>query len=132
MYQPPPVSQFARFPVTSGTAAVAIGVTLYWWTNHPIDALTMSDAAWRGGEVWRWLSPVFPHVDLLHLAFNLYWLWIFGSVLEREWGWAGTLGALVLLGVGSNAAEFAARRSSRCTARRGRPGCTSSTPRSPG
>lgn len=35
----------------------------------------------------RWdvlLGSVFVHGDLMHLAFNLYWLWVFGSVLEAN------------------------------------------------
>lgn len=39
------------------------------------------------GEVWwRALSYAFVHAGLLHLAFNLYTLWIFGPRLEHVWG----------------------------------------------
>ncbi len=32
------------------------------------------------------ITHMFMHGGILHLAFNMYTLWIFGSVLERIWG----------------------------------------------
>ncbi len=36
--------------------------------------------------VWRLLSYMFLHGGLLHLAFNMFVLWMFGSEIERYWG----------------------------------------------
>jgi membrane associated rhomboid family serine protease len=38
------------------------------------------------GEWWRVLTAAFLHGGLLHLAFNMYALWLFGPVLERRFG----------------------------------------------
>lgn len=63
----------------------------------------------RAGAVWGYLSSIFPHGNLLHLAFNLAWLWPFGKWLEtgdNRWhvvavvvlsAWCGT-GLQVLIG----------------------------------
>jgi len=34
----------------------------------------------------RLLSHMFLHADLLHLGFNMLFLWVIGSVLENDWG----------------------------------------------
>jgi rhomboid protease GluP len=39
-----------------------------------------------GGKYWALLSSVFVHRALLHIAFNVYWLWVLGGALEREIG----------------------------------------------
>jgi membrane associated rhomboid family serine protease len=35
---------------------------------------------------WQLASYAFMHASLMHLAFNMYGLWMFGSELERVWG----------------------------------------------
>lgn len=39
-----------------------------------------------GFAPWQLLSYALLHGGLLHLAFNMYGLWMFGSELERLWG----------------------------------------------
>jgi rhomboid protease GluP len=38
------------------------------------------------GFYWPLLTSVFVHVDLWHVAANVYWLWVFGSLIERRLG----------------------------------------------
>ncbi|CEN34760.1 rhomboid family intramembrane serine protease [Capnocytophaga cynodegmi] len=35
---------------------------------------------------WQFISHMFMHGDLMHLFFNMYALWAFGSPLEHIWG----------------------------------------------
>jgi rhomboid protease GluP len=44
------------------------------------------DSLIRAGEVWRLVTPVFLHASLLHIAFNMYALFIFGRGLEARYG----------------------------------------------
>jgi len=43
---------------------------------------------WASGHFlpWQVVSYAFLHADVMHLAFNMYGLWMFGSELERLWG----------------------------------------------
>lgn len=36
--------------------------------------------------VWQFVSHMFVHGSLMHLLFNMYGLWAFGSPLEQMWG----------------------------------------------
>ncbi len=36
--------------------------------------------------IWQAVTHMFMHGGLLHIAFNMYALWAFGSPLERMWG----------------------------------------------
>lgn len=38
------------------------------------------------GSYWQLLSSTFIHFQLIHIAFNLYALWLFGSFLESQLG----------------------------------------------
>ena len=106
MRQPPPLSACLGYPITTGVAALAVVATLRWWTGADIERFMIGfDDWWR--EPWRLLTPALFHVDLIHLLFNLYWLWVFGSQVEGEFGPGRTLGIYVLLAIGSATAEQA-------------------------
>jgi len=36
----------------------------------------------ESGQLWRLVTPVFLHFDMMHLAFNMVLLWVFGRQLE--------------------------------------------------
>lgn len=40
----------------------------------------------RNGELWRLVTPVFLHGSILHIAFNMYALFIYGRELEARYG----------------------------------------------
>ena len=83
-----------RFPVLTlvacGTCAlIFIGLfneqnpnsweTLAKWGCYP-------PAKIYSGAIWAFITSAFVHVEPWHVAFNLYWLWVFGSRLERVIG----------------------------------------------
>ena len=38
------------------------------------------------GQYWRLITAMFLHFGLIHIAFNAYALWLFGQVVERDYG----------------------------------------------
>lgn len=106
MRQPPVPFMLPRYPVMGGLALLAIGVTVAWANKVNIDPL-VEDPRITRGEVWRLLTSVLPHLGPFHLIFNVYWLWTLGTLVEEVFGHARTLGLIVLLAVGSGAAEWA-------------------------
>ncbi len=54
------------------------------------------------GEYWRLLTPIFLHFSLMHIVFNMVWLWDLGRRVELRQGPWQLLLIVVLIGVGSN------------------------------
>lgn len=59
-----------------------------------------------GGQYWRLLTPMWLHGSLLHLAFNMYALYIFGRTLERAYGSGRFLLLYILSGFAGNVISF--------------------------
>jgi membrane associated rhomboid family serine protease len=60
----------------------------------------------RRGEVWRLLTPIFLHFDLLHICFNLLWVKDLGSLIEKLSGVRVLLALVIVIGLLSNLAQF--------------------------
>lgn len=52
-----------------------------------------------GHQWWRFVTPMFLHVNLLHLMVNMYSLWIVGPYVEKLYGSAKFVAFWVLTGV---------------------------------
>ena len=59
------------------------------------------------GEWFRLVSSMFLHVGLLHLAFNMYVLYLLGPPLERVLGHGRFLTLFLLSGLGGSVASYA-------------------------
>jgi membrane associated rhomboid family serine protease len=106
MRQPPSWTEFLRYPVISGIALLATGVTVAGWAKLDVTPL-VENAMIRHGELWRLVTSIFPHVGILHLIFNVYWLWVFGTLIEEIYGHIKTVALVLLFAIVPNALEYA-------------------------
>src|SRR4030095_8924793 len=58
------------------------------------------------GEIWRFVTPIFLHIGLLHLVFNSYALWIVGPQVEKLYGGPRFLLLYLLTGVAGVGARY--------------------------
>jgi membrane associated rhomboid family serine protease len=86
---------------------LAVAVTLATWRDHSLLYNFTLDARAVHGEPWRFVVSALPHGTVMHLAFNLYWLWVFGTLLEERFGHFVTFGLYVVLAAISGGAEYA-------------------------
>jgi membrane associated rhomboid family serine protease len=124
------ITKGARRGVFEGTGAlvtktlVAINIAVYIITvaqgsglNSPggtlFDKWLLYGPAVANGDWWRLITSAFLHASILHIAFNMYFLWFVGSAVEQALGrgrflliyivsgLAGAAGALVYSGQGA-------------------------------
>jgi membrane associated rhomboid family serine protease len=58
------------------------------------------------GEYWRLFTPMFLHAGLLHIAFNGWVLWVFGTQVERAFGSARMLAIFLVTGFLASVASY--------------------------
>jgi len=73
------------------------------WQNLSKWGYFPTRAIWWNRAIWLYITNVFIHLQLWHLAFNLYWLWQFGTRIMtaigvRKWGLLFLLSAFVSSG----------------------------------
>jgi membrane associated rhomboid family serine protease len=73
---------------------------------HQIGAVEL-DAVVAQGEYWRLFTALFLHAGFLHLAFNLFALYVLGPPLERSIGTIRFLACYLISGVASSAGVVA-------------------------
>ena len=109
------VSALSSIPVTLALVAVCVAIAAYTRLGASISALepfliaSPEDAGFRAilaGEVWRLLTPAFIHFGIIHLVFNMIWLWDLGALIERRKGHAFLLGFVAAVGIAANLAQF--------------------------
>jgi GlpG protein len=62
-------------------------------------------ASIRRGQFWRLITPIFIHYGLIHLVFNMWWMYVMGGYIEDRRGWKFFLAFVLLAAVTSNVAE---------------------------
>lgn len=117
----PVAAAWREMPVT--TALIAINIVVFLLqiaTGSQFGLMTSGVSGWvtehgvffgpliANGEYWRVITPGFLHFGLLHIALNMYLLYVLGRMLEPELGGvqmiavyftsliAGSLGAMIL------------------------------------
>ncbi len=56
----------------------------------------------RNLELWRFLTAAFTHFDFWHLFFNMFGLWMFGSLSAPVLGWKNFLNLYLVSGIFGN------------------------------
>lgn len=68
--------------------------------------LWLDKRALADGEWWRLLSPVLVHASILHLAFNMYFLYLVGPLVEQLYGSARFVLLYVLTAATASLASY--------------------------
>jgi membrane associated rhomboid family serine protease len=74
------------------------------WTAFPEDVLLAFGAKTNyfirfNHQYWRFVTPIFIHVNLIHVAINMYSLWVIGPWVEKLYGSAKFVVFWVLTGI---------------------------------
>ncbi|MGC1275541.1 MAG: rhomboid family intramembrane serine protease [Planctomycetaceae bacterium] len=75
------------------------GDSAFWYPS-----LGLSDI--RSGQIWRLVTPIFPHGDPLHLLFNMGGVWLLGRAIETMRGSLRLMLLVLATAVLSNIAEY--------------------------
>jgi len=120
-YRPPPAgpARFFRRPTASppyityfmiATCILAYLSQMVTQTPAGTDLLSLYGAKVNqliiNGEYWRLVTPMWLHGSLLHIMFNMYALYIFGSNLERYYSTWRFLALYLLSGFAGNVISF--------------------------
>lgn len=65
------------------------------------------NAVFAQGHVWQLVTYMFLHGGLLHIIFNMFALFMFGSDIERDWGTTEFLKYYFFTGVGAGLTQWA-------------------------
>src|SRR3954447_2495754 len=68
------------------TSIISLTTLLSPEASGLVDLLILDKAAVAAGEYWRLWTVTLLHGDLLHLAFNMYALYLAGTIVERWYG----------------------------------------------
>jgi rhomboid protease GluP len=117
--QPPPVRPAFNPPAPSAPLVTytILGITLTVFLLQIVSQFSMGgdlpqaigmkiNSRIIAGEYWRLLTPMLLHGSFLHIAFNMYALFIFGPGLERHFGRLRFLLLYLLSGFAGNVISF--------------------------
>jgi rhomboid protease GluP len=115
--QSPRTIQVAAPNVKPYATYIILGVTIFvyllqlagqYLLNGDVVAMfgVKNDALIRAGQLWRLVTPVFLHASILHIAFNMYALFIFGRGIEARYGHGRFLLLYFLSGYAGNVMSF--------------------------
>ncbi len=81
---------------------IAVNVVIWMLGGSLADRLVLAPGAVHRMELWRFLTAAFTHVDFWHLFFNMFGLWMFGSLSAPVLGWKNFLNLYLVSGVAGN------------------------------
>lgn len=83
-----------------GTLAIGNGKAFYQW----FALYFPKNAAF---QPWQVLTHMFMHGDFMHIGFNMFALWMFGTAVEQVFGWKKFVIFYLLSGFGAAAIQVA-------------------------
>ena len=112
-----------RRPVTAALVAACVVVFLFqqsgngltlerklWFSNikiSPTGGLKDSGVAdILHGEIWRLVTPVFMHANIIHIFFNMWWLLALGTMIEARRGALRLAGLVLFAAICSNLGQY--------------------------
>jgi len=99
-------SPYRGRPVTMLLIAASIIATVPF-LQVPTDWLMFSLPDILHGQIWRLITPIFPHADTLHLVFNMWMLYDLGYLVERYAGRMRFLAMVLVIAIVSNIGQSA-------------------------
>lgn len=106
-----------KLPPEGKALATEISQTPYWKGLYPkiVSYLRHEPVSFKEplfekikqGEVWRLITPILLHNDILHLFFNMMWLLVLGTQIESRLKIGRFIGFILLAGVITNLAQYA-------------------------
>jgi rhomboid protease GluP len=101
------VMPYVTYAILAITIAVSLTELLSSEGEAIVRALALSKPAVAQGELWRLWTVTLVHADLLHLAFNMYALYLCGPLVEQIYGPVKMLIVYLTSALGASVASFA-------------------------
>lgn len=110
-----PLTPMGGQPVRKATVTqVLIGINLVAFLLELVAGMDAVVSQWGmsplavslGGEWWRLLTAAFLHGGILHIAFNMYVLWVIGPQLESLFGHVRFIVLYLLAALGGSIASY--------------------------
>lgn len=90
-------------PTWKGFSELIVTRSLNDWKELPLK--TLFGKILRG-EIWRLFTPSLLHAGLLHILFNMAWLWILGRQIEDRLGKLKMVVMVFIVGIVANIAQY--------------------------
>lgn len=88
-----------------GLSYLSLGKTLYdlFYISRPESALFQEV---KNGQIWRLLTPIFLHLSILHILFNMMWFKDLGYIIENKFKRNYLMVFILITGVFSNVLQY--------------------------
>ncbi|MDB5351070.1 MAG: putative rane protein [Planctomycetota bacterium] len=83
----------------SGQGELAIPIAVPKWRSTGL-------AAVKRGQLWRLITPIFLHFGVMHLVFNMLWLYQLGGLIELRKGHLAMAALVLVSALVSNLGEY--------------------------
>ncbi len=104
------INRAGKLTITLVAISIIISLITWWGSNQYTYWIAFDWGLILDGQIWRLISPVFLHFIIaglpIHILFNMMWLWDLGGSIEKAKGWQYLIALVIIIGVGSNLAQY--------------------------